>query len=851
MGTSVLPGDLGTGCPPGFIIDYLTGECSPDPLAGPTADFPILIPITGGTGSTNLTQSSGDTQAQGSTVPGAAAVAVATASAINNSVTNYTIQNSIDTGPIGSAISSGIGNVVDSINQNNQQVANTISGSVNQFTNSLFGWAKNVGEWLVQHIGAVLQTIASHIKDIASTVIDTVGKAVSAAVNTLGTVIAPAIQSIATGIQKVVDFYRDHIQPILATVTSVVQSIAATEKAIEADLHSGIQGLLNLPTDIANGLQQIDQALIRAGLALRVKRKSDADVYFYGDEPGSFAAHIKSLGESVIGLAPTKEKTTYSPGKETLDEPTLAQELPPLLNSVYTILGDICKGLKNLPSDYTSVLEVLGIAGTGLALSFTSPFLLLGSALAMVRGPFNVVSELAEQRAFQAAPIRKLDPAALTEAVRRNFIDAKTMDAELALQGYDSERGLLLRKLSVFLEPASTLVDYLFRQIITDDDFKNGLHDLGYTDPQIDALKEASTRIIDVQDILTAWRRNDVDEKTVDDTLGANRFTDAQGQLLKALAFAPTGYADANRHFLTGRFLSDYGFDPNSLPQPPKEVRDAGRADGLSDDAIAARWNGAINTLDPSQWLALYWRQQASQKQLQVSLDTIRVPDFLQQLWIDSQRPIIPFRTIPAMIKAGILTESEGLLKLQAHGYSLDDAVLLIKYAGAASAKSKGTTASGQHAVSVAAAKTLYSDGAISRDQFSTILAEHGFDASSVGLEVQLADLQDAIVARRTLGTDVVNEYQAGFITHDQAVQRLAASNLTQAEQAKYVRQLKATKAAKAKLPSEAELRQMAIHGVISEDDYSSGLVANGFSQEWADRFRTLHFPPGGSTTTP
>lgn len=772
------------------------------------------------------------------TSTGGGAVAIATAS-INQ---NIQVMNQ-DVTPLATAVQQGIQQGAQQASQIAQDTTKQITDSLNGFTNSLFGWVQSLWQWIKDNIGPILASIGSVLKDIGTAVLNTVVSALKDIGSFFTQTIGPILTQIGQAVVNIANFYQQHIAPILNVVAQLTRTIASAITAVEKDVQSGLQGFLRLPGDLANALSSIGNELIRAGRALQVTRKADANVYFYGDEVGSFAYHIKALGDAVVGLGAVKEKTTYSPGHETLSEPTLASELPALLEAMNAIVQDIGKGIANLASDPTALLETLGIGGAGIWLGLFEPLELLAAVWEIIKAPLDIVGELAAERVRELAPLQKLDPGTLTAAWRRNLIDTPTMDQEMLVQGYNAQRSELLRRLSTYVEDAPTLVDYLFRGVVALDDFTSGLRDLGYTDPQIAALQEASTQILDVTTGLNAYRRGVIDDSAINAVLQANRFTADQGALLKGLTFAPPNYGAAFDADRVGRFMADVGITPPSPDSIPQPVQDAGKADGLSPEAIYAQWLGSYQTLPAAVWLTLYWRGQASLAELNEALFRDKVPPELAANWIDAQRPLIPFRTIPALVTAGLMSESDAIAYLQKHGYSLDDAVLLMKYATRQTKTTKAATATAQKTISEAQAKTAYEDGLIGKDQYLALLTAHGWDQAAAQLEVQVTDLALETKDRKQVGTDIVNEYQAGMIDQQTALQQLAQSGYTPAEQAAVLKKLTSAKSAKAKIPTEAELRAFAKAEIISPDDYQANLVTLGYSEAWAAAFRALHFP--------
>jgi hypothetical protein len=417
------------------------------------------------------------------------------------------------------------------------------------------------------------------------------------------------------------------------------------------------------------------------------------------------------------------------------------------------------------------------------------------------------------------------------------------MDAEMRVQGYNSERSELLRRLSTHVEDVSTLTDFLFRGVVARSDFDSGLRDLGFTDPQIQAVVDGSTQLLDITTVLTAWRRGDVDETQVDAVFAVNRWNDAERDLIKGLTFAPPNYSSAYAYALVHRHLNFENIALPTMDEIPQVVQDAGKADGLSPEAILAQWTASVNTLPATAWVNLFFRGLAKQSEVEAAMLRDRVPQELWTNWIDSQRPLIPFRTIPGMISAGIMTESEGLDYLQRHGYSLADAVKLLEYAKRGSKSSKATTAQTQHDISLAQAKTAYQDGVLTSDQYLALLKAHGLDDNAATLEVELVNIAEETKARKQIGQDIVNEYQAGLINQQEAFQQLAASGYTIAEQAAVQKKLQPAAVGKVKVPSEAELRAFASHDIITPDEYENRLITIGYTAQDAANFRALHFP--------
>ena len=251
---------------------------------------------------------------------------------------------------------------------------------------------------------------------------------------------------------------------------------------------------------------------------------------------------------------------------------------------------------------------------------------------------------------------------------------------------------------------------------------------------------------------------------------------------------------------------------------------------GLNDKAIIYLWHADQNTLDLNSWIQLYFRGIRTKTELSYVAKRYRIPDQLLDDLIDSRRALIPFRTIPSMVSSGVITQTYAISQLQAHGYTLADANALLAYALGKTVKTKVQSAQKTHAVSVATAKQFWEHGALTDEQYSAILTEHGYDASHVALTIKLEKAQLALQERKDYATAIVDQALAGLLSYDQAVTQLTSANYTPAEISKYTRKLITAKRVQTKLPSEAELHTFFSTKIIDADTYKSALASIGFS---------------------
>ena len=745
---------------------------------------------------------------------------------------------------VAAAIQAGLqANVQSIVDQSNSLFAG-IKDTLGSIVTDLAGAAKNLLGNLGDVLKALAENIGNIIKDLAKTIADGIAALAKAVVDIFKNNVLPILEAIAKDISSILKFYQEHIQPILQAVSQSIRVIQGAITAIQTDLKAGITGLLNLPNDIANALSGLDAMFQRAVEALSQKSSDVTSKITFGSTTVPAGGWLGGMVGAISGLSTSPKTTTFQPSSEKLTEPTLAEELPKVMDAMNQIAVDLVKGLWKILKDPAKGGELAVTVAVGLFAEMFEPLEIMLFLWEVMKGPLEVLSELAAETTREIIPIRKLDGATLSEAWKRNFITAGQMDEELLTQGYNQERSKLLRDLTRYVEDAQTLAEYRFRGIITDSDFTSGLRVLGYTDSQIEAFRTGNYKLLDLATAATAVRRGLIDVDGFKQVLATQRYNDAESTLLADILYNPPNPLDADAAARKRQFLGQFAATDENVDTPPAAFAQQAQAAGYDADATRAAWWSSWNTLDVTAWVNLYFRGLRTANQLEAKLTEQHVPSSLHKDLIDSVRPLIPFRTIPGMIKAGILSESSGLQMLQAHGYSQYDAGLLIAYATRSTTKAAAQATNQTHAVSLSTARTLYEDGAITEAQYREVLQEHGMTQAQIDATVQVEQIAATAKARKQAAQDIVNEFQAGLIDAPTAMQQIAALGYTQAEQARYLKAIRAARTAKAKIPGEGDLNHMMQKSVITPDEYVAALVASGYSQDWAQKFEEWRNAP-------
>jgi hypothetical protein len=791
---------------------------------------------------TTTTTTASDTQT--SIVGGATAIATAS---INQ---NITVMNQ-DVQPLADAVNAGITTAVDQAQTVANQTTSQITGALGTFSNSLFDWVKSIGTWLKDNIVGILESIGNGVLKVANAVYQAIGGALSQIADFYHNTLAPILTSIATAVKDVVAFYQQHIQPILAAVGDAINTISKVVTAIQADIKAGLEGILRIPTDLANAFAGLESIFQRTVNALKAK---DLDVWSTVggyDATHQMTGDMLNIHRAIAGMSGLVKGAIPSFSAVTVDEPELATSIAPILEAMNTIFVQVLSGVMDLIHKPGLLAEVGAGVAAGLVAELFEPLEILFFIWEIMKAPLELFGELAAETVRAKVPLTKLDPATVISAWQRGIMDAVALDEELKVQGWSAARQRIMQDLAEYFPGVEETLDKWHRGIIAEADVDQLLKEHGMTPDEGTAQKEQSFKIDSPGTFALAFQYGELTVDDIQAVMKENRFSDAEKVATLATLFRPPNHTEEHARFIREALFGAFGFDQTQFTTVPPYWLNGARTAGMSEATATDIWKGTFDFLDLQTWITLFQRGYATPIQIGDIMSSLHIPKELQSSVIDAARPLIPFRTIPAMIAAGIVSESDAIRRIEQHGFSSDDAVLLVQYATRGKKTAAASTAVAQHGLSLQQARSAYDDGIITVDQYTTLLQAHGLDPQAVTLEVKLAQTSQEAKARKQIGIDIVNEYQAGVINQQQAIQQLSTSGYTVAEQAAVQRKLKTANAAKAKTPSEPEIRAMATKDVITTDDYYQTLITIGYSTTWAQRFRDLHFPSAPAVTAP
>ena len=720
---------------------------------------------------------------------------------------------------------------------------------------------KTIGAQIWDAIKNGISGIVSIIQQVASNVFDAVKSVVSAIASQVGTILADVKDAIVTAVkaveplvtavaQQVQQINDTLIKPIATFINTTVKTIADLTTAIERDLHSGLQGILDIPNQIANGLTTIDATMQRTvqqlGAANLGVAKSSID--YEGEQlpPKYSAATAAMLSGKVLSDAIT---TTFTDkvGLSTESIQQVSQEaiaaIGPLLKDVVNTVWQIAKSpFDQQHADWNAVENVfIGLLDGLLSI------LVIATTIGSLVEP---LIETAKEEANAAVPTTKLDVGTIIQARLRGFIDDATSSVELSKLGFDATRQQVLKDLSVFLADPQSALDWWYRGLIQESDLNANLKDHGVTDKDVIAIKSGSIRLPGIDEV-ARWRNFGlIDDTGVTTILHTLRWDDAQ--ISSWLQTYQTRETAAGRATIDGR-LNAFGkgwLNTTAMLATPDDVNNAGAREGLHPETTRLAWLAHWNLPPIQSIIQSYFRGMRTYTEVQFHMEALNIPSELWDELIQINRPLIPFRSIPTYVSKGYMSENDAQTELAAHGFDTHHINIILQALKPTSSVSQSASAQAVKTLSIANARELYDLGSITSQQYEDILVQHGYSTTLAQAQAQADILAFHTKQRKQTLTQLKAEVETGVTTLDDAVSQLNGLGFSQAEisvfQAQVLKSLKVNQ----KHPSISEMKAFIKAGYMTTDQFKTELIAQGWTDPWLTMWVELETPPPAQPTS-
>lgn len=654
----------------------------------------------------------------------------------------------------------------------------------------------------------IFSSIAGTVSDITSSIHDVVSD--------LRSTLEPIVGDISSVVHDISGAIRDIndnlIQPIVGPIKATIDSTNALVAALQRDLAGGIKGILEIPGDIARAFDGVDVALQRSfaqlGLNTEATFKNVLIPALLGKKGGT-------LGDVADGMHEWFASTT---GKATpTDRFSLSDQIN--VHHYFEAALEWQNGLYESKNFAAQIFRVIfeGVAFLHSAVIKWEPYI-----------------ELAREQQAKAAGIKKLGSGDTITLLSRDELTEENALEELRVQGYSDIRARALLSLARTLLNVGQITSLYQRRHLEHADALTLLKEQGYDEPDSQLVLNLAVQWLDVGTSQELYRRGLIGVDELQLNAQRNGMQPSDSKLVSQLAWRLLGLTDViqlyDRAGIEGGAL---GF--SSLQEaPPQGFNDYASKLGVGESEAQVLWQNHYRLLDPGLGVSGFFRGLFTRTQLTSILKSFSIPEELHDAYIELQRPLIPYRSIPSLVTKGILTEVEAALALEKRGFDAFTVNAILRLSEHAAKPSPAAAAEHLHGLTQGTVLSLYDAHAITREHATELLLELHYTSEGAEGLLELHDVHAALAERAAAVDLTIAQTKAGLLDFSGAAAELQKLGMSGPELSKALARLTTAVSQHTKMPGESKILSMWKHGILDEASTLDALGLLGYSEGWA-----------------
>ena len=328
-------------------------------------------------------------------------------------------------------------------------------------------------------------------------------------------------------------------------------------------------------------------------------------------------------------------------------------------------------------------------------------------------------------RVIEALASTVLTATEILELLNREQLDTGEALKLFKRAGWDldqAERYLPLRHTLVSIQEAAAMIN---RDIITIDQAKTIARHNGYTEADMDKFNLLAGEPPAISDLILAWRRGIITESDVDRGIIEGPLRPEWIPVAKALQWIP--------------------LDPQELANAVNQGHmDLAKAtlvatySGLKPDDFKVVIDNAGIPPGPQEALDWISRGIINEDDFRTIFLESRIKNKYIDLYLKARPNRLTMAEVRLLFARGAMTEAQAVTRLALHGYSAEDAQIILR--GAKAQKSAHT-----RDLTQAQTVKLYNERVIARADAEAMLGVIGYDAGEISLLLDMADLDRAV----------------------------------------------------------------------------------------------------------
>jgi len=502
-------------------------------------------------------------------------------------------------------------------------------------------------------------------------------------------------------------------------------------------------------------------------------------------------------------------------------------------------------------------------------------------ALGLIPGLWRVMqpgAQAMENVAWYGLPSRLVPPQLLIPAYFRWSVPEDQLYQAMRANGYDTEPTLnMINATRRILEP-DEIRDLALRKGWSDDVIYKEMHRHGYSDGNINALKELwNSNLLDPRDIITGWRLNIFDRVTRNNLMAQHGYSETMCNYLAGATMRPLDL-DSVREATLRNILKDFGPQihldklgysgedssiikqlwwrlPNVQDLIRMAVREVFTPDiaakfgqfddfpgpfgswakqlGIGDYWAKNYWGAHWDLPSATQGFEMFHRSIINADELAMLLRALDVMPFWRDKLIQMSYNIPTRVDIRRMYQIGIYTRDDVKATYQKGGYSPEDAEALTEFTVQYYGADEETSLDEEQDFTKTEVLSAYRSQMITRPEASTYLKELMYTDAQITFYLNREDLKLSQEVRDAYLSGYKALFVAGQIGADKVQADLEKVGISRAETAQQLTLWQLERTLKADRPTRAQLDTFLQEGVIDVNTWTQEMKELG----WSDRY--------------
>ncbi len=376
------------------------------------------------------------------------------------------------------------------------------------------------------------------------------------------------------------------------------------------------------------------------------------------------------------------------------------------------------------------------------------------------------------------------------------------------------------------------LIEMFHRGQITENEYQVAAERQGFGSTWSMRLYEAGNRFLNAADYVAIWRREKIDEDTLDNRLKALHFTGESIREIKdATEFFPQPQ-DLVRFAVREVYTPDTVAKFGQMEDLPQQFIDESKKVGIPPEQASNFWAAHWDLPSPAQGFEMFQRDVIDEPTLFMLLKALDIMPFWRNQLTKIAYNTLTRVDVRRMHATGVLTDSKTYDSYRHMGYSPDNADLMLQF-------TKRFNSSGNKELTRGMLMNAFKIDMMSSPELLNSLMSMGYPIENAAYQIAMAeydrDLEDV--------EDTKKEYEAQVNTGQLTIEDYRIKLDGMALPSKYVdravgkAELKT--AEKIKLPSRADIEKWLQVQVIDEVQYTASMRALNYRQEDIERYLT------------